>query len=93
MNKTLVTTNTVYYIIFSIGIIASVALIIAGLVAVAYILNIAMVALCQIATNIQSLYAHADSFVQLLVLCLLALLFCKLAGFCVRCIKKEVSAW
>lgn len=92
MNKTL-NTQTFCYIIFSIGIITSVALIIGALVAVAYMATLAMTALCQVATTISLLYQHADSFVQLLIICLLAFIFYKLVCLFIHSVRKEVQAW
>lgn len=93
MNKTLLNTNTICMIVFSIGIVSSVAIIIAAVVAVAYMLDIAMTALSQIANNISSLYGHADSFTQLIVICLLAFLFYKLARAFLRMACKGVATW
>lgn len=93
VNKTLINTTTLCYIIFSIGIVASLALIIAAVVAVAYMLALAMTELCQLASTISDLYHHADSFTQLIVLCLLAFLTYKLVRTFVIMVHKEAQAW
>lgn len=93
MNTSRINMNTLCYLIFSIGIVASVALIIAAVVAVAYLLDLAMTELCQFAANISELYHHADSFVQLLVLCLLAFLCYTLVRTFVRMVSREVHTW
>lgn len=92
MTKTL-NVQTLCYIIFSIGIVSSVALIIGAIVGVAYLLNRAMIALVDISRNISLLYHHADSFVQLLILCLLAFIAIKAICFAVRNVRKEITAW
>ena len=59
------------YIIFSIGVLATGALILAGLVALAFLLNLAISVFCEIAGHISNLYTSADSFTKLLMLCIL----------------------
>ena len=93
VNKTLINTNVLCYIIFSIGIIGSVALIIGAIVAVAYILNKAVIFLCQTVASTASLYHHADSLVQLIILCILGFIAYKFIYLFIRSVRKEVAAW
>jgi hypothetical protein len=74
-NKIIFTPSTFACAIFTIGTIATFALAIVALVAVAWLLNLAMTVVCQVAENIQHLYMHADSLTQLLILCAI--------GYCV----------
>jgi hypothetical protein len=93
VNKTLINTQTFCYIIFSIGIIGSVALIIGAMVAIAYILDKAVIFLCQTVASITSLYHHADSLVQLIILCILAFIAYKLVCLFIHSVKREVARW
>jgi hypothetical protein len=58
------------YLIFSIGVLATGALILAGLVALAFLLNLSITVFCEVAGHIGALYSSADSFTKLLMLCI-----------------------
>ena len=58
-------------IIFSLGAVTAIALVLAVLIAAAYLLNITVSALGELAGNIASVYGHADSFTQFLMIVLL----------------------
>jgi hypothetical protein len=57
--------------IFAIGIISTFALLIGAIVAVAWLLNLAMTAVCEIAGHISTLYTGSDSFTRLLIICII----------------------
>jgi hypothetical protein len=61
-------TRLVISIVFSIGVIASLALILGALIAVAYLLNVAVSALAELASNIASVYNRSDSLMQFFML-------------------------
>lgn len=66
-------------IVFAVGVIASFLLIVAALVAAAYILNLAMVSMCELATHIAALYNGSDSLIKLLILCVFGYVLTRLA--------------
>jgi len=59
-------------VIFSIGVVAAIALLIAALVAVAWLVNLAMATVAELSSSIASLYGRADPFTQLLIICCVA---------------------
>lgn len=67
-------TRLVISIIFSIGVVASIALILCALIVAAYLLNIAVSALAELAGNIASVYNRSDSLMQFFMLFLM--LYC-----------------
>jgi hypothetical protein len=66
-------------IIFAIGVIASFLLVIAALIAAAYVLNLAMTAISELATSITTLYNGSDSLVKLLLICIIGYVLARLA--------------
>ena len=74
-------------VIFSLGVLTSITLIIAALVAVAWLLNLAMTAIAELSTNIAHLFTHADPFTQLLLLCVVGYCLFKLARSAYRSLK------
>jgi hypothetical protein len=64
---------------FAIGVIASFLLVIAALVAAAYILNLAMNAISELATSMTTLYNGSGSLVKLLILCIIGYVLARLA--------------
>jgi hypothetical protein len=66
-------------IVFAVGVVASFMLIIAALVATAYILNLAMMSISELATHIATLYNGSDSLVKLLILCIFGSILARLA--------------
>lgn len=59
-------------IIFCFGVIASIALLLAALLAVSYLLNLTLAVIGEVAAHIAALYASSDNVVKLLMLCLVA---------------------
>lgn len=80
-SKTLFTPNLqmVSLAIFAIGIITTFALLIAAIVAVAWLLNLAMSVVCELAANITTLYTSSDSFVKLLIICIIGYVLARIA--------------
>jgi hypothetical protein len=66
-------------LVFAIGVITSFLLVIAALVAAAYILNLAMVSISELATHIAALYNESDSLVKLLLICIIGYVLAWLA--------------
>jgi len=61
-------TRLIIAIIFSIGVVASIALVLAAVIAAAYLLNVAVSALGELAGNIASVYSRSDSLMQFFML-------------------------
>jgi hypothetical protein len=76
-------------IIFSLGTVAAIALVLGALIAVAYLLNIAVSALAELATNIALVYGRSDSLTQFLMLFLLAYGVFHVVQFVARPIAKR----
>jgi magnesium-transporting ATPase (P-type) len=64
-------TRLIVGIIFSVGVVASLALVLGALIAVAYLLNVAVSALGELASNITSVYGRSDSTMQFFMLFLM----------------------
>jgi hypothetical protein len=58
-------------IIFSLGVVAGVALLLGALIVAAYLLNVAVGAVAELASHITSVYSRSDSLMQFFMLFLL----------------------
>lgn len=58
--------------VFAIGVLASFALVIGAVVAVAWLITLAMTAICEASNTIGALYSGSDSIVKLLIIAALA---------------------
>jgi vacuolar-type H+-ATPase subunit I/STV1 len=89
-SKTLFTPNiqTMSLIIFAIGIITTFALLIAAIVSVAWLLNLAMSVVCEIAGHISTLYSGSDSFTRLLIICIIGYALARVARSAYRSLRK-----
>ncbi len=76
--------QTCMLLIFSMGVIATFALIVGAIVVVAYVLNLAVQTLVTFTSTIVTLYAHSDSAIQLLMIVLAGYCLIKLVRFLIR---------
>lgn len=74
--------------VFGLGVISAFALVIAALVAVAYLLNLAMGVLVECCTHIAALYAGSDSAIKLFILFLIGYCLVKLVRSASRSLRK-----
>lgn len=70
-------------LVFSLGVLAAIALLIAALVAVAWFLNLAMATVAELSSNISALYGHSDAFTQFLLVCVV--------GYCLARVIRSAS--
>ncbi len=80
-------TRLVIALIFSLGVVASFALVLGALIMAAYLLNLAVSALVELATNITSVYNRSDSLMQFFML----FLGCYIAFHVVRHVARPLS--
>ncbi|GCF11776.1 hypothetical protein [Dictyobacter arantiisoli] len=78
-----------FFIIYSIGLLASIALVLAAIMAVVYILNLTMTVIGEGIAHIASLYSSSDSFTKLLLLCILGYILYRVgrAAICKRGVR------
>lgn len=76
------------YLLIALGVIFAFLLIIGGIVLAAYVVDLAMSALCEIAQHIASLYASSDDIIKLLILCIVAYCVIKVVRFAYRSLWK-----
>lgn len=76
--------QTCMFLIFSIGVVATFALIVGAIVAAAYVLNLAVQTICEISVHIASLYISADPTIKLLMIVLASYCLVKLVRFLTR---------
>lgn len=89
-SKTLFVPNIqmISLVIFAIGLVATFALLIAAIVAAAWLLNLAMTTVCEIAGHISSLYTSSDHLTQLLILCVAGYVLARVARSAYRSLQK-----
>ena len=73
--------QTCMFLIFCIGVAATFTLIVGAIVAVAYVLNLAVSTVITLASTIATLYGHADPAIQLLMIVLAGYCLVKLVRF------------
>lgn len=71
------------FLVFSIGVVATFALIVGAIIAAAYVLNLAVQTLCELSTHLASLYLSADPAIKLLMIILAGYCLIKLVRFLV----------
>jgi len=76
------------YIIFAIGVAATCGLVVGAIIAVSYLINLAMTVLVESVAHISQLYTTSDSFTKLLILCIIGYCLLKLAIRAYKSFKK-----
>lgn len=89
-SKTLFVPNiqTLTIAVFAIGLVATFTLLIAAIVAAAWLLNLAMTVVCEIAGHISSLYSGSDHLTQLLILCIIGYVLARVVRRAYRSLQK-----
>lgn len=70
-------------LVFTLGTLALVALVVSLFIVCLYVLNLALDAVCEVATRIASLYAEGDSLVKLIIWLVLLYGVCRVAPWVV----------
>lgn len=73
--------------VVSVGIITCVAMIFAALILAAYLLDLAVSAVCELFTHLASVYAGADSFSKILIWLLLSFILIKILPLIARSVR------
>lgn len=77
-------TQTLLAIVFAIGTITSFLIVVGMLVMAAWLLNLTMTVICEIAINMQHLYNRSDSLTQLLFIVIVGYVLFRLVRLVVR---------